>query len=235
MLLTPAQIKPKSFELRRNSFFTQGRCVSCLCACLGARLLPQSYQYPNLSEGTDCIAGQLCRDKECPFSGLTKSGRVWRKVPDSDAQSLPLPWPLKVLASDTTCIPWLGAQPSHDEGEQKRWGVEQSAKWKLSDRCFHLNQHWTLAVLLLWNANKTASITIMVELPLSKVAATGNIKLQWSHNGLISDVEPSGRMHRQICGFGEGLGAHQCPWRGKTWTHNVKHSDVTSFNEVYSI
>ena len=65
-------------------FFTQGGCASCLRACLGARLLPQSYQYPNLSEG----AGQLRGDKECPFSGITKSGRVWRKVPESDARSV---------------------------------------------------------------------------------------------------------------------------------------------------
>ena len=45
MLLTPAQIKPKSFESRLNSFFllfTRGGCASCLRACLGARLLPQS-------------------------------------------------------------------------------------------------------------------------------------------------------------------------------------------------
>ena len=38
----------------------------------------QSYQYPNLSEGTDHVGGQLHGDKECPFSGVTKSGRVWR-------------------------------------------------------------------------------------------------------------------------------------------------------------
>ena len=25
-----------------------------------------------------------------PFSGITKSGRVWRKVPESDAQSVPI-------------------------------------------------------------------------------------------------------------------------------------------------
>ena len=25
-------------------------------------------------------------DEECPFSGATKSGRVWRKVPESDAR-----------------------------------------------------------------------------------------------------------------------------------------------------
>ena len=48
MLLTPAQIKPKSFETKRNFFFfTRGGCVSCLRACLVARLLPQSYRYPD--------------------------------------------------------------------------------------------------------------------------------------------------------------------------------------------
>ena len=59
-----------------------------LCACLGARLLPQSYQYPNLSEGADRVGGQLRGDNECPFSGVTESGRVWRKVPESDARSV---------------------------------------------------------------------------------------------------------------------------------------------------
>ena len=28
------------------------------------------------------------RDKECPFSGVTSSGRVWRKVPESDVRSV---------------------------------------------------------------------------------------------------------------------------------------------------
>ena len=69
-------------------FFTRGGCVSCLRVCLDARLLPQSYQYPNLSEGADRVGGQLRGDKECPFSGVTKSGRVWRKVPESDARSV---------------------------------------------------------------------------------------------------------------------------------------------------
>ena len=68
--------------------FTRGGCVSCLRTCLGARLLPQSYQDPNLSEGADRVAGQLRGNKECPFSGVTKSGRVWRKVPESDARSV---------------------------------------------------------------------------------------------------------------------------------------------------
>ena len=48
----------------------------------------QSYQYPNLSEGADRASGQLRGDKERPFSGVTKSGRVWRKVLESDAQSV---------------------------------------------------------------------------------------------------------------------------------------------------
>ena len=34
------------------------------------------------------MAGQLRGDKECPFSGVTKSGRVWRKVPESGARSV---------------------------------------------------------------------------------------------------------------------------------------------------
>ena len=42
----------------------------------------------NLSKGADRVGGQLRGDKECPFSGVTKSGRVWRKVPESDAGSV---------------------------------------------------------------------------------------------------------------------------------------------------
>ena len=42
-----------------------------------------NYQYLNLPEGADRVGGQLRGDKECPFSGVTKSGRVWRKVPES--------------------------------------------------------------------------------------------------------------------------------------------------------
>ena len=40
----------------------------------------------NLLEGDSRVGGQLRGDKECPFSGVTKSGRVWRKVPESDAR-----------------------------------------------------------------------------------------------------------------------------------------------------
>ena len=55
-----------------------------LTCVLGAWLLPQTYQYRNLSEGADSVGEQLRGDKECPFSGVTKSGRVWRKVPESE-------------------------------------------------------------------------------------------------------------------------------------------------------
>ena len=41
-----------------------------------------------LTEGADRVGGQLRGDKECPFSGVTKSGGVWRKVPESDARIL---------------------------------------------------------------------------------------------------------------------------------------------------
>ena len=50
--------------------------MSCLRGCLDAMLLPQSYQYRNLSEGADRIGGQLRGDKECPISSVTNFGRV---------------------------------------------------------------------------------------------------------------------------------------------------------------
>ena len=76
-------------ESRQNSFFflffTRGGCVSCLRACFGARLLILSYQYPNLSEGADSVGRQLRENK---ISDVTKSIRVWRKVPESGARSV---------------------------------------------------------------------------------------------------------------------------------------------------
>ena len=76
-----------------------------------AMLLPQSYQSPNSKhwfttsflQGGGCRTAMLgvwsvpklfggrwqrrCGHKKCPFSGVTSSGRVWRKVPESDALS----------------------------------------------------------------------------------------------------------------------------------------------------
>ena len=42
----------------------------------------------HLSEGADRVGGQQRGDEECPFSGATKSGRGWRKVPESGARSV---------------------------------------------------------------------------------------------------------------------------------------------------
>ena len=54
------------------------RFSSLLSGCLGAMLLPQSYQYPNLSELADRVGGQLRGDI------------VWKKVPaESAARSVP--------------------------------------------------------------------------------------------------------------------------------------------------
>ena len=56
--------------------------------CVLGRLVASTVFHPNLSEGADRVGGQLRGDKECPFSGVTTSGRVWRKVPESGARSV---------------------------------------------------------------------------------------------------------------------------------------------------
>ena len=91
MLLTPAQIKPESFESRRTLFILPGVDASHVYVrawALGCfhRLIVSSRK---LSEGAGRVGGQMRRgDKECPFSGVTKSGRVCRKVPESGARSV---------------------------------------------------------------------------------------------------------------------------------------------------
>ena len=95
MLLMPAQIKPKSFEQRQNFFFSnQGwgwLCLMVMCV-LGRQVASTVLSVPKpFQEGADSVAGQLRRDKECRFSGITKSGRVWRKVPESNARSVASP------------------------------------------------------------------------------------------------------------------------------------------------
>ena len=66
-------------------------------------------QYPNLSEGADRVGGQLRGNKECPFSGVIKSGRVWRKVPESDARCVSPTLTLEPTADATTAIYGLAA------------------------------------------------------------------------------------------------------------------------------
>ena len=43
---------------------------------------------PKPSQRPDSVRGQLRGEKECPFSGVTNSGRVWRKVLESDGRSV---------------------------------------------------------------------------------------------------------------------------------------------------
>ena len=83
MLLTPAQIKTKSFESRWNSGWMR---LMFTCV-LGRYVASTVLSVPNLSEGADRVGGQL-RGSEWPFSGVTKSCRVWRKVPENDARSV---------------------------------------------------------------------------------------------------------------------------------------------------
>ena len=89
MLLTPAQVKPKSFESSWNFFFLPGMDASHVYVHAWALVCFHSLISTQiLSEGADCVGGQLHGDKEYPFSGVTKSGRVWMKVPESDARSV---------------------------------------------------------------------------------------------------------------------------------------------------
>ena len=112
MLLTLAQIKPKSFESRRNFFlffspgvdashvYVRAWALGCFHSLTSTHIQSdvvnqclECDQYRNLSEGADRVGGQLRGDKECPFSGVAKFGRVWRKVPKSDARSVsPVVW-----------------------------------------------------------------------------------------------------------------------------------------------
>ena len=82
MLLMPTEIKPKFSESRWNSSFLPGADVPHAYVCLDTMLIPQ------LLEGADSVGGQLRGDKEFPFSGVTSRGRVWRRMPESDAGSV---------------------------------------------------------------------------------------------------------------------------------------------------
>ena len=43
---------------------------------------------PDLQEDAGSVGGQIRLDEECPFSGVTCSGRVRKKVLDSDDRSV---------------------------------------------------------------------------------------------------------------------------------------------------
>ena len=40
---------------------------------------------PKILENAESVGGQMRRDKDYPFSGVTSSGKIWRKVPESEA------------------------------------------------------------------------------------------------------------------------------------------------------
>ena len=63
-------------------------------------------------------AGQLRGDKECPFSGVTKSGRVWRKVPESDARSVGKPVSCHVVGLLDDCAATMQIRISLDHNDQ---------------------------------------------------------------------------------------------------------------------
>ena len=54
--------------------------------CFHSRISTQTFRRA-LTASVDMLRG----DKECPFSGVTKSGRVRKKVPESDARSVKVP------------------------------------------------------------------------------------------------------------------------------------------------
>ena len=92
MLLTSAQIKPKSFESRRTFFlsFLPGVDVSHVYMC--ARALGCFYSLISTQTFRRALTASVdsCT-KIKSASGVTKPGRVWRKVPESDAGSVNTP------------------------------------------------------------------------------------------------------------------------------------------------
>ena len=88
-------------------------------------MLPQSYQYLNLSEGADRIGGQLRGDKECPFSGVTKSGIVWRKVPESDAGCVGL----FTVAGQAGRSSRRGREERGQRGKRDERNVDRNLSW----------------------------------------------------------------------------------------------------------
>ena len=80
-LLTPAQIKPKSFESRRYSFLYPRRTRLIFTCVLGGYVASSLISTPNLLEGADgSVGGQLRGDKEFPFHW---SNQIWQSLEES--------------------------------------------------------------------------------------------------------------------------------------------------------
>ena len=73
------------FYLRNHGYV----CTWMLC-CFHSLIYVISTQTFGLF--TDNVGGQLCGDKDCSFSGMSISGRVWRKVPESKVGVGALVW-----------------------------------------------------------------------------------------------------------------------------------------------
>ena len=54
--------------------------------CIHSHISTQTFRRALTASLDSCAEIKI----ECPFSGVTKSGRVWRKVPESDARSVQL-------------------------------------------------------------------------------------------------------------------------------------------------
>ena len=74
-----AEIKPQSFESRRNSFLYPG--VDAFHVYVRALALGCFYSHISTRTFRRALTASL-------DSGVTKSGRVWRKVPESGARSV---------------------------------------------------------------------------------------------------------------------------------------------------
>ena len=82
--------KPKSFESRRNSFNLPRLDVFHVYVCAWALGCFHSLTSTQTFWRVLTVSADSCAEIkiECPFSGTTKSGRVWRKVQESDARSV---------------------------------------------------------------------------------------------------------------------------------------------------
>ena len=75
-------------ESRRNFFLPEVDVSHVYVHALALGCFYSLISTRTFSESADRVAGQLRGDKECPFSGIAKSARFWRKVPESDARSV---------------------------------------------------------------------------------------------------------------------------------------------------
>ena len=101
-----------------------------------------------------------CTEKECPFSGVTNFGIVWRKVPESDARSV-----IQHLPSSHTGVSTFSLAAK--AGKQKDFGsipLRLSPLFKICDIYVHGHGIMTLSLtvneILKWHLN--AGVILMV-------------------------------------------------------------------------